>query len=99
MTVAVLANIRTGQGDSSMKSVRERVDMNAAYREVGSFRAAADICGTTPKTVKRAIKAAEQAEAGIVAVRHNYDAVAAGRSGLCPQLPPARSESGGCQPQ
>lgn len=41
----------------------------------GSYRAA-DICGTTPKTVKRAIKAAEQAEAGIVAVTHNYDAVA-----------------------
>jgi hypothetical protein len=76
VTVAVLANIRTDQGDSSMKSVRERVDMNAAYREVGSYRAAADICGTTPKTVKRAIKAAEQADAGVVPVRHNYDAVA-----------------------
>ncbi|MFZ0666236.1 MAG: hypothetical protein WAM97_10800 [Acidimicrobiales bacterium] len=59
-----------------MKSVRERVDMNAAYREVGSYRAAADICGTTPATVKRAIKAAEQADAGVVPVRHNYDAVA-----------------------
>jgi transposase len=59
-----------------MKSVRERMDMNAAYREVGSFRAAADICGTTPKTVKRAIKAAARAEAGVVDVRHNYDAVA-----------------------
>jgi hypothetical protein len=52
------------------------MDMNAAYREVGSYRAAADICGTTPKTVKRAIRAAEQAEDGIVAVSHNYDAVA-----------------------
>jgi hypothetical protein len=59
-----------------MKSVRERMDMNAAYREVGSYRAAADICGTTSKTVKRAIRAAEQAEAGVAEVRHNYDAVA-----------------------
>ena len=33
-----------------MKSVRERMDMNAAYREVGSYRAAAQLCGTTPKT-------------------------------------------------
>ena len=46
------------QGDSSMKSVREHMDMHAAYREVGSYRAAADICGTTPKTVKRSVEAA-----------------------------------------
>jgi hypothetical protein len=26
------------------------MDMNAAYREVGSYRAAATVCGTTPKT-------------------------------------------------
>ena len=32
-----------------MKSVRERMDINAAYREVGSYRGAADICGTTPR--------------------------------------------------
>jgi len=51
------------------------MDMNAAYREVGSYRAAADICGTTPKTVKRSVEAAAKAEAGIVTVRHNYDEV------------------------
>jgi hypothetical protein len=50
------------------------MDMNAAYREVGSYRAAADICGTTPKTVKRSVEAAAKAEAGVVTVRHNYDA-------------------------
>ena len=33
------------------------MDMHAAYREVGSYRAAADICGTTPKTVKRSVEA------------------------------------------
>jgi hypothetical protein len=38
-----------------MKSVREHMDMHPAYREVGSYRAAADICGTTPKTVKRSV--------------------------------------------
>jgi hypothetical protein len=61
-----------------MKSVREHMDMHAAYREVGSYRAAADICGTTPKTVKRSVEAVKRAEAGFVPgeVRHNYDGVA-----------------------
>jgi len=31
------------------------MDMHAAYREVGSYRAAADICGTTPKTIRRSV--------------------------------------------
>jgi transposase len=40
-----------------MKSAREKMDMVAAYYDVGSFRGAADICGTTAKTVKRAVLA------------------------------------------
>jgi hypothetical protein len=54
------------------------MDMHAAYREVGSYRAAADICGTTPKTVKRSVVKAEEAEAGVDLgdVHHNYDGVA-----------------------
>lgn len=65
-----------------MKSVRERMDMTAAYREVGSYRGAADICATTPKTIKRAVLKAETAESqtgqpqGHNQVRHNYDSVA-----------------------
>jgi hypothetical protein len=52
------------------------MDMHAAYREVGSYRAAAEICGTTPKTVKRSVLAAQAAENGeIPVVEHNYDAV------------------------
>jgi transposase len=52
------------------------MDMHAAYREVGSYRGAAEICGTTPKTVKRSVLAAQQAEKGEIAVvEHNYDAV------------------------
>lgn len=61
-----------------MKSVRERMNMNAAYREVGTYRGAAEICGTTPKTVKRAVlaetadeEAEPESERG-----HNYDVVA-----------------------
>jgi hypothetical protein len=61
-----------------MKSVREYMEMNAAFREVGSYRAAADICGTTPKTVKRSVEAvrlAEEAGTSVGLARHNYDAV------------------------
>ena len=39
------------------------MDMNAAFQEVGSYRAAAAICGTTDKTVKRAVAKARAAEA------------------------------------
>jgi len=35
-----------------MKSARERMDMIAAYLDVGSYRGAAAICGTTHRTVK-----------------------------------------------
>jgi len=52
------------------------MDMHAAYREVGSYRAAAEICGTTPKTVKRSVLAAQAAEKGeSPVVEHNYDVV------------------------
>jgi len=39
------------------------MDIIAAYQELGSYRAAADLCGTTHKTVKRVMDkfAAEQA--------------------------------------
>jgi hypothetical protein len=49
--------------------------MHAAYREVGSYRAAADICGTTARTVKRSVEAAKRTDTGPVPgeVRHNYD--------------------------
>jgi transposase len=54
------------------------MDMQAAYREVGSYRAAAEICGTTPKTVKRSVLAAQKARNGEDrVVEHNYDAVRA----------------------
>jgi transposase len=59
-----------------MISVRERMDILSAYREVGSYRGAAEICGTTHKTVKRAVLAdAETNSNGSDTVAHNYDAV------------------------
>lgn len=53
------------------------MDIISAYREVGSYRGAAHIAGTTPKTVKRVIA---RHEAGTGAPprsprEHNYDAV------------------------
>ncbi|GAA3722588.1 hypothetical protein GCM10022224_104380 [Nonomuraea antimicrobica] len=61
-----------------MKSSGEVMDIIAAYREVGTYRGAAEMCGTTHKTVKRII---EKALAGDKAPprkqrEHNYDAVA-----------------------
>ena len=39
-----------------MKNARERMDVLAAYREVGTYRGAAAICGTTHKTVRRIVE-------------------------------------------
>ncbi len=49
------------------------MDMLAAYREVGTYRGAAETCGTTPKTIKRAV-----ADAARVRKEkpRNYDSVA-----------------------
>ena len=61
-----------------MKSAKDRMDIISAYQQVGSYRAAADMCDTTPKTVKRVV---DKFEAGGNAPpraerAHNYDAVA-----------------------
>ena len=53
------------------------MDIISAYREVGTYRGAAAICGTTPKTVKRVIARHESGGAAPAARprEHNYDAV------------------------
>lgn len=59
-----------------MITARERMDILSVYREVGTYRAAADICGITHKTVKRAVLAdAEKSGAEFGVVVHNYDDV------------------------
>src|ERR1700730_18602410 len=62
-----------------MKSARDRMDIISAYREAGTYRGAAAISGTTPKTVRR-VTARHEAGAAAPARsprQHNYDAVAA----------------------
>src|SRR5579859_1307817 len=62
-----------------LKSARDRMDIVSAYREAGTFRGAAAISGTTPKTVRRVIARHEAGGGTPVRVPrgHNYDAVAA----------------------
>ena len=57
------------------------MDVIAAYRDVGTYRGAAEICGTTHKTVRRIIAAHEVASRGEVpaprvARGKNYESVA-----------------------
>jgi transposase len=57
------------------------MDIISAYREVGSYRGAAVVCGTTHKTVRRVIEAHQTCSRGEPAVPrvtrpHNYESVA-----------------------
>jgi transposase len=64
VTVAVpTVSPSTTQG-LPLKNAKERMDVIAAYRDVGTYRGAAAICGTTHKTVKRIIEAHEATSAG-----------------------------------
>ena len=45
-----------------MLSARKTMDVVAAYRDVGTYRGAAEICGVDPKTVKRKVLAHEAGE-------------------------------------
>lgn len=45
-----------------MLSARKTMDVIAVYRDVGSYRGAAEICGVDPKTVKRKVLAWEAGE-------------------------------------
>jgi len=60
-----------------LKSAKDRMDIISAYQQIGSYRGAAELCSTTPKTVKRAVDKFEAGDnAPARAERaHNYDAV------------------------
>jgi Integrase core domain len=62
-----------------LKTAREKMDVIAAYREVGTYRGAAALCGTTHKTARRIIEAAEaprEVRAARAERTRNYDVVA-----------------------
>ncbi|MDP9074464.1 MAG: helix-turn-helix domain-containing protein, partial [Actinomycetota bacterium] len=74
MTVAVSKPAPfTAQG-APLLSARKKLDVITAYREVGTYRGAAEICGVTHKTVKRIIEK-DQAAAEQLARDKNYDSV------------------------
>ncbi len=62
-----------------MLTARKTMDVVAAYRDVGTYRGAAEICGVDPKTVKRKVLAHEagqldaEGRAGRAPVSKNTD--------------------------
>ncbi len=64
-----------------MKSAKDRMDIISAYHQLGSYRAAAEHCGTTHRTVKKIVDRFEADQAGVprpprAERAHNYDSVA-----------------------
>jgi len=61
-----------------LKSAKDRMDIISAYQQLGSYRGAAQLCGTTHRTVKKVVEKFEAGDAPPPRVErtHNYDAVA-----------------------
>ncbi len=76
--VSLSKHTRAAPEDVVVKSPRERMDIVAAYRDLGSYRAAADLCGTTHKTVKRILERQQQGPPPPRPQRRHNTAVAAG---------------------
>jgi transposase len=66
VTVAVPTKSPSTTQGLPLKNAKERMDVIAAYRDVGTYRGAAAICGTTHKTVRRIIEAHEATSGGAV---------------------------------
>jgi len=62
-----------------VKSTRERMEIVNVYEELGSYRATAELCGTSPKTVRRVIERRRATIAGQSRAprAHNTDGVEA----------------------
>ena len=76
MTVSVSKRSPITAQGTSLLSARKQLDIVTAYREVGTYRGAAEMCGVTHKTVKRVVER-QQAAADRVARRRNYESVRA----------------------
>ena len=58
-----------------MKSAREKLDMIAAYNDIGSYRGATAVSGVDHKAIKRPVLGAPEGGPESTARPHNYDAV------------------------
>ena len=79
MTVAVSKPAPIIAQGAPLLSARKQLDIVTAYRQVGTYRGAAEMCGVTHKTVKRVMDRAVAggAAAQRVARRRNYGSVRA----------------------
>ena len=74
MTVAVSKPAPfTAQG-APLLSARKQLDVITAYRQVGTYRGAAEICGVSHKTVKRIVQRGRAAQERVARER-NYESV------------------------
>ncbi len=80
MTVAVSKPAPSTAQGAPLLSARKQLDVITAYREVGTYRGAAEICGVTHKTAKRVVEKNEpaaQRQADVVrgrdVGRHRWD--------------------------
>lgn len=79
-TVKAPTNRRRHRG-VPLKSTKDRMDIISAYQRLGSYRAAAELCGTTHRTAKKVLDKFEADQAGVPSRpraerAHNYDVVA-----------------------
>lgn len=79
MTVAVSSQSPITAQGAPLLSARKKLDIVIAYRQVGTYRGAAEMCGVAHKTVKRAVERAEAGSAAAerLARRRNYESVRA----------------------
>lgn len=76
MTVAVSKPAPITAQGTPLLSARKQLDIVTAYREVGTYRGAAEMCGVTHKTVKRVVERDETGSAR-PGRGHNYEIVRA----------------------
>ena len=80
-----------------MKCPREHMEIVNAYELVGSYRGAAELCGTTHKTVKRIIERRDMGEARRRVSVTNTSGVQTLMPSACGRATDASAPSGYCR--
>ena len=72
-----------------LKSAKDRMDIISAYQQVGSYRGAAELCGTTHRTVKKVVEKFEAGESRTAAGRAGSQLRCGDRAGrrTCREVP------------